>query len=82
MNTLLYTDYIGFIGVSIILIAYYLHLKDIIKKESFSYLILNFIGATIACITSIILKYIPFIVLEGCWSLVSLYGLIFHYKNK
>ena len=82
MNTLTLLDYLGFLGVTFMLIAYFLHLRNKIKSESFTYLFLNFIGATIACIASILLKYIPFIILEGCWSLISAYCLIFHFKNK
>ncbi|MFN8672801.1 MAG: hypothetical protein U0457_12065 [Candidatus Sericytochromatia bacterium] len=76
------TDWVGFIGVSILLVAYFLNLRDIIKKDSFSYLILNSLGAGIACFASILLKYIPFIILEGCWTIVSLFGLFNYLKNK
>lgn len=69
------TDWIGFIGVTILLIAYFLNLRNLIKKESLVYLLLNLIGATIACFASILLHYWPFIILEGCWALVSLIGL-------
>jgi hypothetical protein len=70
------TDWIGFIGVAILLIAYFLNLRGIILKDSLSYLLLNLVGAGIACIASILLKYLPFIILEACWTLVSAIGLI------
>jgi hypothetical protein len=73
MNT---TDWIGFIGVTILLIAYFLNLTNKIKKDSTSYLLLNVIGAGIACFASILLNYLPFIILEACWTLVSAFGLI------
>lgn len=75
-------DWIGFIGVSILLIAYFLNLKDIIGKNSFTYLILNLFGAGIACLASILLNYLPFIILEGCWSIVSAIGLLNYFKKK
>lgn len=75
-------DWIGFIGVSILLIAYFLNLKDIIGKNSFTYLILNLVGAGIACLASILLNYLPFIILEGCWSIVSAIGLLNYFKKK
>lgn len=68
-------DYIGFIGVAILLLAYFLQLKNILRNESFLYLFLNFIGASIACLASILLRYVPFVILEGAWSFVSLWGL-------
>lgn len=75
------TDWIGFIGVTILLVAYFLHLRDFIKKDSLTYLFLNLVGAGLACFASILLKYLPFIILEGCWTLVSAIGLL-HYFNK
>ena len=75
-------DLIGFIGVSILLFAYFLNLKDIIKKESLIYLNLNFVGAGIACLASILLRYLPFVILEGAWTLVSAYGLWGYWKRK
>lgn len=69
------TDWIGFIGVTILLLAYFLNLFDIIKHHSVAYLLLNVIGAATACFASVLLKYIPFIILEGCWAVVSAIGL-------
>ncbi len=75
------TDWTGFIGVTILLIAYFLNLRDILKKGSLTYLVLNFAGAGTACFASVLLKYVPFIILEGCWTLVSAAGLL-NYFNK
>jgi hypothetical protein len=75
------TDWTGFIGVTILLIAYFLNLRDLIKKDSSIYLLLNLVGASIACFASVLLKYLPFIILEGCWTLVSAIGLITHFKR-
>ncbi len=68
-------DLIGFIGVSIILIAFFLNLINLISNKSLLYVLLNFIGAGIACYASVLLKYVPFIILEGMWALVSLWGI-------
>lgn len=75
-------DWIGFIGVAILLIAFFLNLRNYIKKESITYLILNFVGAGLACYASVLLAFWPFIILEGCWSLVSVYGLIKYVKLR
>ncbi len=69
------TDLIGFIGVSVLLLAFFLNLSNRIGKDSLMYLLLNVIGAGVACLASVLLHYWPFILLEGCWTLVSLYGL-------
>lgn len=76
------TDWIGFIGVTILLIAYFLNLTNKLKKHSVIYLLMNLIGGGLACFASILLKYIPFIILEGSWTLVSLFGLINYLKKE
>jgi hypothetical protein len=76
------TDWIGFIGVTLLLVAFFLNLTDKIKKDSFSYLFLNFIGAGIACFASILLNYLPFIILEASWTLVSAFGIIKYIFKK
>ncbi len=75
------TDWIGFFGVTILLIAYFLNLRDFIKKDSSAYLLLNLSGAGIACYASILLNYMPFIILEGSWTIVSAIGLFNHFKR-
>jgi len=75
-------DWIGFFGVTILLVAFFLNLRDVIKKDGSTYLWLNFMGAGVACIASVLLAYWPFIILEGCWTVVSLWGLIAYYKEK
>jgi nicotinamide riboside transporter PnuC len=79
MNT---TDWIGFIGVTILLVAFFLNLTHKIKQDSLVYLAMNFIGAGIACLASVLLKYVPFIILEGSWTLVSAFGLYTYFSKK
>ena len=69
------TDWTGAIGVTLLLVAFFLNLTGKIGKESFAYLLLNVLGAGIACLASVLLRYWPFIILEGCWTLVSAVGL-------
>tara|TARA_R110002051_G_scaffold1700_1_gene9603 strand:+ start:2767 stop:3006 length:240 start_codon:yes stop_codon:yes gene_type:complete len=73
MNTV---DIIGFIGVFLILLAYILNVNEKIKKKDLNFILLNLIGASLACFASILMKYIPFILLEGVWALVSLLSLL------
>jgi hypothetical protein len=74
-------DYIGFTGVLIILIAYFLNLTNIISKKSIIYSLLNFVGAGIACYASVLLKYVPFIILEAIWAVVS-FGAMVNLSRK
>jgi hypothetical protein len=69
-------DWIGFIGVALLLAAFLLNLKGLLKKENLIYLGMNILGAGAACFASILLRYMPFIILEGCWMLVSIASLI------
>jgi hypothetical protein len=79
MNT---TDWIGFIGVAILLAAFFLNLFNKLNKDSVAYLSMNIMGAGLACYASVLLKYLPFILLEGCWTLVSMIGLYKLVKTK
>ena len=76
-----FTDWTGTIGVALLLIAFLLNLNNTIQKEGYTYLLLNVVGAGLACFASVLLDYWPFIILEGCWTLVSLLSL-FKYMSK
>ena len=77
-----YNDIIGTIGVGMILIAYFLNIFSFIEKDGKLYFLMNILGATLACYASIVINYKPFILLEGTWAVVSLFGLINVLKNK
>jgi len=70
------TDIIGFSGVFLLLLAFFLNLTAMLRLNSPWYLLLNLAGSGLACLASIFLNYIPFIILEGIWALVSLVALI------
>jgi hypothetical protein len=76
------TDWIGTIGVTILLVAYLLNISDKITQHDPVYIVLNFTGAGMACLASVLLQYVPFIVLEGAWTLVSLIALIKYFSGK
>lgn len=69
-------DWIGFIGVFLILLAYILNLIGQLKNKDLTFILLNLIGASLACLASILMEYLPFIILEGVWAIVSLLSLI------
>jgi len=71
-----YTDMISTIGVSLILLAFFLNTFKYLSETSKLYFILNIIGGAFACYGSVLLNSLPFIILEGTWSLVATIGLI------
>ena len=60
------------IGVSILLIAFFLNMRKLVKTESLLYSILNLLGAGLACYASWLIHYFPFVILEGVWTILSL----------
>jgi hypothetical protein len=80
LNTMKPTDWIGFTGVAILLIAFFLNLANKLHKDSFIYIVLNIIGAGIACIASVLINYLPFVILEGCWTIVSIGALVNYFR--
>jgi len=71
-----YNDLIGTIGVALILIAYFLNTERLIPVNGKFFYVLNTIGAVLACYASFLLDYWPFVILEGAWTLISIYGLM------
>jgi hypothetical protein len=74
-------DWIGFVGVFQILLAYTLNVSGRLEKSNLTFILLNLFGAILACVASILMEYIPFIILEGVWAFVSLIALI-KYNTK
>ena len=70
------TDIIGSAGVGLILLAYFLGTEKLMKQDGKMYFVMNIIGAGLATLASVLLGYWPFVILEGAWTLVSLYGLM------
>lgn len=70
---------IGSIGVALLLLAYVLVQLKKVESYHLSYAILNFLGATLAMWSSYLIDFMPFVVLEGTWALISLQMII---KNK
>ncbi|MBK6983577.1 MAG: hypothetical protein IPH32_01895 [Bacteroidetes bacterium] len=71
-----YTDIISTIGVSLILLAFFLNTFKYVSDNSKLYFVLNIVDGAFACYGSILLNSLPFIILEGTWSVVALIGLI------
>ena len=77
-----FADWIGTMGVTLLLIAFGLNLLNKISQKSLLYILLNCIGASLACLASVLINYIPFIILEAVWTIVSLAALVNYFKNN
>jgi hypothetical protein len=77
-------DIIGSIGVLMMLVAFFLNIIDIVDDDDISYILLNLFGGVMAFIASYLINYIPFMVLESAWTVISLWGLYDYIirKNK
>jgi len=75
------SDIIATVGVTLLLIAFFLQSLKIISAESKIYAFLNLFGAAIAGYASWLIPFMPFVILEGVWSIVALYSLFKIYKN-
>jgi len=69
-------EIVGTLGVTLLLIAFALNLANKLSSTSTSYLIMNIIGAGLACLSSYMISFWPFVVLEGVWTLSSLIMLL------
>jgi len=76
-----YTDIISTIGVSLILLAFFLNTFKYIADTNNLYFVLNIAGGAFACYGSVLLNSLPFIILEGTWSIVAIIGLIRNLKQ-
>jgi len=49
----------------------FLNLFRLLKAESNAYLALNLVGASLACASSYLIDFLPFVLLEGTWAIVA-----------
>lgn len=77
-----FADLVGTLGVSLLLVAFLLNLLKKISQASLGYILLNCVGAALACLASVLIKYIPFVILEATWTIVSLIALINYFRKR
>ena len=63
---------IGFLGVALLLIAFLLNLFKLLRSDGHLYMGLNLVGAALACYSSYLISFMPFVVLEGVWAVAAL----------
>ena len=70
------SDWIGTIGVSLLLIAFALNIGGKLSATSKTYLLLNIAGAGLAGVSSYMINFWPFVVLESVWVIATVFALI------
>ena len=66
---------IGTVGVTLLLIAFFMNLAGKLRADTYIYVVLNLVGAGLSCLSSFLIDFFPFVVLEGTWALVAAWGL-------
>ena len=66
----------GSMGVALLLLAFLLNLAKVLRSDEWPYLGLNVVGAGLACYSSYLIQFMPFVVLEGAWTTVALVGIV------
>ena len=67
---------LGSIGVATLLVAFFLNLFKMLSQESTTYLLLNVIGGALSAYASLLIDYMPFVVLESTWCLVAIVAIV------
>jgi hypothetical protein len=70
-----YNDWMGTIGVGLVLLAYFFNTIKMIPENGKSFFVLNILGGALSCYAAVLINFIPFVVLEAIWTVVSIYGL-------
>jgi hypothetical protein len=76
-----YFDFIGLIGVVLIIGTYLLLQLDKLKSDSLNFSLLNCLGAGLILISLIVKFNIAAFVIELFWALISLIGIIRYFKH-
>jgi hypothetical protein len=71
----------GTIGVTLLLLAFALNLAGRLGSSSKSYLLLNILGAALAGLSSYLIAFWPFVVLEGVWAVSSFVALVKSFRH-
>ncbi|MDZ4664423.1 MAG: hypothetical protein SGJ15_06060 [Bacteroidota bacterium] len=70
------SSWIGSVGVTVLLFAFVLNLLKKLSADSSPYLLMNIVGALLAGISSFMIDFWPFVILESVWVIASLVPLL------
>jgi hypothetical protein len=71
-------DFIGNIGVAVLVVTYLLLQLDQLKGNGLAYSLLNMIGATLILISLFVKFNLSAFVIEAFWVLISIVGIVKH----
>ncbi len=74
--TLVWSDLVGTVGVSFILIAYFLLQTEKVRFNGYRYLLLNAVGSALITVSLFYTFNFASFVIECFWLTISLYGLV------
>lgn len=69
-------EWIGSAGVALLLVAFSLNLLGALDRQARLYQLANAVGAALACYSAWLIGFVPFVVLEGVWSLTAVAALV------
>ncbi|MBU0979313.1 MAG: hypothetical protein KJ709_00770 [Nanoarchaeota archaeon] len=67
---------VGSAGVFLLLLAFFLNLFKIVGQDTKAFVIMNIAGGGLACYASILIGFLPFVILNGTWAMVAVVGLV------
>jgi hypothetical protein len=75
------TDFLGNIGVVLIIIDYLLLQLNRISSNSLSYSLLNALGASLIIISLVFNFNLSAFIMEAIWVVISLFGLVRYFRS-
>lgn len=73
---LTYPEIAGSLGVFLLLVAFFLNVFGRLGHATRAYQLMNAVGAGLSCYASYLIGFMPFVVLEGTWSIVAIVALM------
>jgi hypothetical protein len=71
-----FSTLVGSLGVTMLLLAFFLNLFKFINEQNKFYILLNVTGAAMSAYASFLINYMPFVFLEVVWCFIALVALV------
>lgn len=77
-----WTDFLGIIGVALILITYLLLQLEKLHSTSLSYSLANGLGAGLIVLSLLFKFNLPAFIIEASWVVISILGILRYFRNR